>query len=189
MTKSELREIYLNKRKAISAAEHRELSRQITQAFFEKIDLQSVHSVNCFISLKRTGEVETKQIFERLWQDHQRIKTFAPRINVRSGELESVAITDQTHLVENKWQILEPEGSPTDPAALDLVIVPLLCFDEHGYRVGYGKGFYDRFLAGCRPDCQKVGLSFFPPIERIDDIDAFDIQLDSCVTPSELFRF
>jgi 5-formyltetrahydrofolate cyclo-ligase len=189
MTKSELREIYLNKRKAVSAAEHRELSHQIAQAFFEKIDLQTVRSVNCFISLKRTAEVETEQIFERLWQYHPRIKTFAPRINMRSGELQSVAINDQTNNVENEWQIPEPEGAPTDPASLDLVIVPLLCFDEHGYRVGYGKGFYDRFLAGCRPDCQKVGLSFFLPVEEIDDIKEFDIQLDSCVTPSELFRF
>lgn len=187
MTKSELREIYLNKRKAISAAEHNELSNQITQTFFEKIYLQKVRSLNCFISLKRKGEVETKGIFERLWQDHPRIRTFAPRINVRSGELESVAINDQTHLVENRWQIPEPEGASTDPASLDLVIVPLLCFDESGHRVGYGKGFYDRFLAGCRRDCTKVGLSFFSRVERIDDINEFDITLDLCITPKEVF--
>ncbi len=189
MTKSELREIYLNKRKAISASEHGELSHQIARTFFEKIDLQRVLSLNCFISLKRKGEVETKDIFERLWQDHPRIKTFAPRINIQTDELESVAINGQTNLIENKWQIAEPEGATTDPASLDLVIVPLLCFDESGYRVGYGKGFYDRFLAGCRPDCQKVGLSFFLPIEQIDYTDKFDIQLDSCITPSELFHF
>ncbi|PYS87080.1 MAG: 5-formyltetrahydrofolate cyclo-ligase [Acidobacteria bacterium] len=189
MTKSELREIYLNKRKAISAAEHFEISHQIALAFFEKIDLQNVRSLNCFISLKRKGEVETKDIFARLWQDHPRIKTFAPRINVRSGKLESIAIDDQTNLVENKWRIPEPEGASTDPASLDLVIVPLLCFDESGYRVGYGKGFYDQFLAGCRQDCQKVGLSFFPPIEQIDDTSEFDIRLDSCITPSDSFCF
>ena len=189
MTKSELREIYLNKRKAISAAEHRELSHQIAHAFFEKIDLQRVHSLNCFISLKSKGEVETKDIFERLWQDHPRIKTFAPRINTQTDELESVAMNGQTNLVENKWQIPEPDGAPTDPASLDLVIVPLLCFDESGYRVGYGKGFYDRFLAGCRPDCQKVGLSFFLPVKEIGDSNEFDIPLDSCITPKEVFSF
>ena len=189
MTKSELRDIYLNKRKAISAAEHANQSHLITQTFFEKIDLRNVRSLNCFISLKHKGEVETKDIFSRLWHDHPWIKTFAPRINVRSGKLESVAINDQTNLVENKWKIPEPEGAPTDRESLDLVIVPLLCFDESGHRVGYGKGFYDRFLAGCRQDCAKVGLSFFPPREQIDDIDQFDIPLDLCVSPGELFRF
>ena len=189
MTKSELREIYLNKRKAISAAEHANQSHLITQTFFEKIDLQNVRSLNCFISLKHKGEVETKDIFERLWQDHPRIKTFAPRINTQTDELESVAINGQTNLIENKWQIAEPEGATTDPASLDLVIVPLLCFDESGHRVGYGKGFYDRFLAGCRRDSTKVGLSFFSPSEQIDDIDEFDIRLDFCVSPNELFRF
>jgi 5-formyltetrahydrofolate cyclo-ligase len=69
------------------------------------------------------------------------------------------------------------------------VIVPLLCFDRRGHRVGYGKGFYDRYLQKCRPDCIKAGLSFFDPVDLIDDTYADDIPLDICVTPSETFRF
>ena len=70
-----------------------------------------------------------------------------------------------------------------------MVLVPLLCFDESGHRVGYGKGFYDRFLTKCRPDTQKVGLSYFPPVKEITDADSFDIRLDLCLTPEKVWRF
>ena len=69
------------------------------------------------------------------------------------------------------------------------MIVPLLCFDARGHRVGYGKGYYDRFLQKCRPDCIKAGLSFFPPVKKIDDIHVADVQLDLVVTPNETFYF
>ena len=77
---------------------------------------------------------------------------------------------------------------PTDnlfvsPQQIDLVLIPLLVFDQRGYRVGYGKGFYDRFLAQCRPDAQKIGLSLEPPVTVIDDVDDYDVALDGCVMP------
>lgn len=93
-------------------------------------------------------------------------------------------------LALSDWQIHEPSHNETIASnEIDLVIVPLLAFDERGYRVGYGRGFYDRFLAQCRPDAQKIGLSYFPPVERIDDVNEFDIKLDSCVTPGKVWRF
>jgi 5-formyltetrahydrofolate cyclo-ligase len=76
-----------------------------------------------------------------------------------------------------------------NPEAIDTAIVPLLCFDERGYRVGYGKGYYDRFLAKCRPNCLKIGLSFFEPVENIDDINEYDIPLDLCIAPDRTITF
>jgi len=61
--------------------------------------------------------------------------------------------------------------------------VPLLISDEQHYRVGYGKGFYDRFLANCRKDCKKIGLNFFKPIQKISDSNEFDIALDEVIYP------
>ena len=63
-----------------------------------------------------------------------------------------------------------------------MVLVPGVCFDRDGHRVGYGKGFYDRFLKTCRPDCVKIGLSFFEPVEKIDDVHNGDIALDFLVS-------
>jgi 5-formyltetrahydrofolate cyclo-ligase len=80
-------------------------------------------------------------------------------------------------------------GDDTDPEVLDVALIPMLCFDEAGHRVGYGKGYYDGFLHGCRPDCIKVGLNFFPPVERIDDPHGADIPLDLCITPGRVYRF
>ncbi|HJS52384.1 MAG TPA: 5-formyltetrahydrofolate cyclo-ligase, partial [Pyrinomonadaceae bacterium] len=98
--------------------------------------------------------------------------------------------TPETRLLENFWGIREPPiDEAIDPSEIDLVIVPLLCFDERGFRVGHGKGFYDKFLAGCRADCLKVGFTFFPPTDPIDDIDEYDVPLDQCVTPERVYVF
>lgn len=184
MTKAELRQIYLDKRKALSPADHAAQSLEISQRFFSDIDLSPISSLHCFISLKHKGEVETSAIFQRLWTEFPSIATFAPRINA-DNELDSVPFNVDSHLEENKWKIPEPTtGEVVDPGILDMVIVPLLCFDRRGQRVGYGGGFYDRFLARCRPDCKKIGLSFFPPIDNIADVEATDIRLNACYTPN-----
>ena len=70
-----------------------------------------------------------------------------------------------------------------------MVFVPLLAYDKQGNRVGYGKGFYDNFLSKCKPETIKIGLSFFPPEEKIKDVSESDVKLDFCVTPEEVFRF
>ncbi len=187
MTKSELRKLYLEKRRDLSAVEHAELSSQIAEHLFSNFDLESITTIHCFISLKHIGEVETSDIFKRLWGEFPQIRTLAPRVNDQTGEIDALTFDHDTKLVENKWKISEPaNGEPIDPSEIDIVLVPLVCFDTLGFRVGYGKGFYDKFLAKCRPDCLKIGLSFFPPIERIDDIHDGDVPLDSCITPDGL---
>jgi 5-formyltetrahydrofolate cyclo-ligase len=128
-------------------------------------------------------------IYFRLWRDHPEIKVFAPRVDAATGELKSVGFDADTEFTESSWGIREPVGDPADPDGLDLVIVPLLCFDLSGHRVGYGKGYYDRFLAKCRPDCLKIGLSLFPPIDEIEDLHDGDVPVDLCITPDEVFRF
>jgi 5-formyltetrahydrofolate cyclo-ligase len=67
--------------------------------------------------------------------------------------------------------------------------VPLLAYDKHGNRVGYGKGFYDNFLSKCKPETIKIGLSFFPPEDKIDDVSENDVNLDFCVTPEGIISF
>ena len=64
---------------------------------------------------------------------------------------------------------------------IDVVLIPLIVFDENGHRIGYGKGYYDRFLESCRPDTLKVGLSILPPIKEIPEVEAHDIPMDYCI--------
>ena len=70
-----------------------------------------------------------------------------------------------------------------------MVFVPLLAFDEKGNRVGYGKGFYDKFLANCKPETIKIGLSFFEAEDKIKEISENDMQLNYCVTPNKIYSF
>ena len=85
---------------------------------------------------------------------------------------------------------MEPPGDIAIlPKDIDMVFVPLLSFDKNGYRVGYGKGYYDKFLANCREDLVKVGFSFFEPVVKIEDVDGYDIPLNYCLTPENFYSF
>ena len=72
---------------------------------------------------------------------------------------------------------------------LDAIIIPLLCFTINGYRVGYGKGFYDNYLQKCNPKVLKIGLSYFNPVPKITDLNAFDVPLNICITPHKIYEF
>lgn len=106
--------------------------------------------------------------------------------------LENYAWNDETVFLTNRHGIEEPNpetSQPIDIQDIDAVLVPLLAFDRQGQRVGYGGGYYDRFLSQCRPDTLKIGLSHFEPIEEIEDVDEWDVKLDLCITPDRLYRW
>ena len=190
MTKAELRNVFLEKRKLLSAETVAKLSRSIAGTFFASFDLSRVKALHIYIAIAKFNEIDTSLFVEKVWSEFPQMRTIAPRLNKETGQLQSVVFNVKSKLSENSWGIGEPDGVElVDPKNVDMVIVPLLCFDEQGNRVGYGKGYYDRFLAQCRPDCVKVGLSFFPPVGHIDNINEFDISLDRCVTPEQIFDF
>ena len=190
MTKSELREKFLARQKSTSPAERLTKTEQIVQNLFENFDFADKRFVNCFVTLEKSNELDTSQIFKRFWLEFPETVTCAPRVCFAANQLENVRCSAETRFAFNKWQILEPEnGELVAPKKLDAVLVPLIAFDKCGFRVGYGKGFYDKFLKTCRADCAKIGLSFFPPVEKVVDAADFDVPLDWCVTPEAVFRF
>ena len=189
MTKSELRKIYLTKQKSLSDVLRGEKSLQITRHFFQTFDLCKVKYLHCFLPIKRTNEIDTNLIFQKIWRDFPQIETLVPRVNFQTNEIESLKLTPETNLVQNVWQIDEPaDNELIETKKIDMVLVPLLCFDARGFRVGYGKGFYDKFLSKCRKDCVKIGLSFFPPVAEISDINEHDIALPYSITPDKVFK-
>lgn len=189
MLKKELRKSYLARQKSLSPAEREEKSRQISDNFFRNFDLIEARFLHCFLPIEKFNEIETSTIFERVRRDFPRIETLVPRVDFQTGEIENLRFTPETELVQNAWQIHEPAHDETiETQKIDLVLVPLLCFDLRGFRVGYGKGFYDRLLKNCRLDCRKIGLSYFQPVAEIEDAQEFDVKLDFCVTPEEIFN-
>jgi 5-formyltetrahydrofolate cyclo-ligase len=91
--------------------------------------------------------------------------------------------------VEDRYGIPVPRDFELiSPEQIQVVFVPLLAVDYQGQRIGYGKGYYDRFLATIDPKVIKIGLSIFEPIPHIPS-ESFDIPLDYCFTPKNMFNF
>ncbi len=190
MSKTELRKIYLDKRRKLNSAECAHFNLQIYNLFFSSIDLSFVKIIHIFLPLEKNNEPDTWMIVDRIRREFPHIRISVPKVNAQTSELENFYFEGLHQIEINQWGIPEPrQGIPTPSEKIDLVIVPLLVFDEAGNRIGYGKGFYDRFLIQCRLDCKKVGLSFFEPVEFIADPDAHDVKLNSCITPKEVYRF
>lgn len=190
MLKSELRKIYLEKRKTFSKEDVERQSLQIAERFFSEFNFKKINYLHGFLPIERFHEIDTRLIFHRVWFEFSHIETAVPRINFETDELESLKFTPVTELVLNTWMIHEPAHNElVESAKLDVVLVPLLAFDRAGFRAGYGKGYYDKFLKNCRADCLKIGLSYFPPVEKIADLNEFDVRLDCCLTPNEIYRF
>ena len=188
MTKAELRKIYLTKQRSLSPFERKRKSEQIATFFFQHFDLAKIKFLNCFVAIEKFNEVDTLLIFQKIWLEFPQIETLVPRINFQTNEIENLKFTETTKLFKNTWEIDEPtENELVETEKIDIVLVPLLCFDVQGFRVGYGKGFYDRFLKNCRTDCLKIGLSYFPPTEVISDAQNFDVKLDFCITPEKVW--
>ncbi len=188
MTKTELRKTYLARQKALSSTERAEKSSVIALHFFECVDLSKIKILHCFIPIEKFNEVDTLIILRALRENSPKTRIAVPRINFETRELESLICTYETKLIENAWEIREPAGGElVEPEEIDMVLVPGLAFDQVGHRVGYGKGFYDRFLKTCRNDCVKIGFSYFDPVEEIADVHEGDTALSACITPDGIF--
>ena len=191
MKKSELRKHYLFKRKAISTEEMATKSQQITDLFFQKFDLSAINYLHIFLPIIKQNEINTYLIIRKLQKEYSKINLVIPKIIPAKSELEHY-LFDEINLSENAWGILEPSGENQEKILsqhIDLVIIPLLIFDKNGNRVGYGKGFYDRFLQQCKPEMLKIGICLEDPIEKIEDVNEFDVKMDLCITPNKIYEF
>ena len=187
MTKAELRKSNLIKQKALSPNERRSASDRIAENFFNEFDLRAVRFLHVFIPIEKFNEIDTRPVVERLWRDHPEIQVVVPRVDFETNELRNLRFERGTELAKNRWDIDEPtHRDEVDTEDIDAVLVPGLAFDHRGHRVGYGKGFYDRFLKSCSTSCAKIGLSYFEPVEIIDDSHDGDVPVNSIISPQHV---
>lgn len=190
MTKAALRTQFLSQRKALLPNDVAERSAAIANRFFLEHSIIS-GTLHLFLPIDRQNEVDTWLIIRQLWRDFPAVRVVVSVTDMVTNQLTHYPLLPDMTLTENRWGIPEPlsDAAPIPATDFDSVLVPLLAFDRQGHRVGYGKGYYDRFLANCRPDCRKIGLSLFGPIDRITDVEPTDVQLDGCLTPERTYYF
>jgi 5-formyltetrahydrofolate cyclo-ligase len=191
VNKKDLRKLFIEKRNALTLEECKSRSEQIAELFFSfpGFHLSSHRYLHLYLPIIGKKEIDTTLILKGLTENFPDIKIALSKSDFTNYSMQFFECTKETVLIENVYGIPEPDGGILiKPAQLDLVLVPLLLTDEAGNRIGYGKGFYDRFLAQCRPDCIKIGLSFEKPVPKIIP-DEFDVPLDFCITPEKIFDF
>ena len=185
-TKSALRAFYLKKRRDLLEETHEKQSFAIANRCLV-LPIWEHQYFHLFLPIESKAEVDTSLVLTLLQGRDKEV--VLPRLKGKTA-LEHILLNDSTRIVSNKWQIPEPvDGIVFDPKLLEVVFIPLLIFDLKGHRVGYGQGYYDRFLSQCKPEVVKIGLSFFDPIEAITDIYKGDIALNYCVCPDKIYSF
>lgn len=192
MNKAELRNLYQQKRAELTADQVQNYSFRIAEQLFELLSGKAVDFVHIYLPIASDKEVDTWLVINKFLKERKGVTIVIPKIVSGTRELEHYVYNPEVPLIVNRWSIPEPDPEKSNqilPEQLDLVLVPLLCFDSSGYRVGYGGGYYDRFLVKCKPAVLKVGLSFFDPGPSIDDIDKYDVAMDYTVTPDRTYSF
>lgn len=177
--KQELRSRLLERRVAIPEDAWRRKSDAILRRLQEEEAFGAAETIHCYISMNGRREPDTHPLLQSLLKEGRRVAV--PVTQFGSGTLNHVRLTDWEELEPNRWGVPEPPGGErVDPGEPDLVIVPMVGGDRNRNRLGYGKGFYDRFLQGV--DGMKLGLLFEEGLVERVPTEPFDVPLDRIVT-------
>ena len=181
--KAALREAMLERRRALDAEAHRELSAAIGERLRGDERYRDARVLHSYIDA-RDNEVATRDLVQVALHEGRRV--VCPRA-LPGGRLEHYEIGSLQDLEPGRFGLLEPppdSARAVDPSAIDLVLVPGIVFDREGFRAGFGGGYYDRFLAAI--DAPSIGLAF--ALQLVDRVprEAHDVPVDAIVTEHEV---
>ncbi|MBF8149781.1 5-formyltetrahydrofolate cyclo-ligase [Winogradskyella sp. F6397] len=187
MTKAVLRKKYKNLRQQLSDTQVDDFSIKIANKLLT-LDIWDKSFYHVFLTIEEQKEINTDYILNILAGKDKNI--IISKSHIKDYSMTHFLLTDNTRLKKSTYNVPEPvDGIAIQASQLEVVFVPLLAYDKTGNRVGYGKGFYDRFLAQCKPETLKIGLSFFEAENEAFETSEEDIKLDYCVTPNQVFQF
>lgn len=188
MDKKLLRSKYKELRAQLTAQQIEQSSLDIANQLLQ-LDIWKKNFYHLFLSIEKQKEVQTDFVLHILQGKDKNV--VISKSNFEDYSMSHQLLTDATKLSINKWGIPEPveAGIIIKEEQLDVVFIPLLACDQKGNRIGYGKGFYDRFLRNCRSNTVKIGLSFFHPLEEAIEHSIDDVPLNMLVCPNEVFYF
>jgi len=178
LMKQETRLKARNRRSKLSETERKEKSARILESvkslkFFKKADV-----VSCYVNTKT--EAETRDLIEWIWSVGRTVVVpFSDGNEMKMSKIKSLSELEPKSLFHEPIEKNEFQGK------IDVFIVPGIAFDESGARIGYGKGFYDRFLEN-HSDCVLVGLAF--DCQLVEGIlkEEHDVSMDFVVTEKRI---
>jgi 5-formyltetrahydrofolate cyclo-ligase len=179
--KHHLRKFWKSKRKEITPADLHSWNAAIVAHITHHLQNLEKSRVHLFLPIRSNQEVDLQSL---LTLDHSFYSSISEHDSPR---MTTVSINQNTSLQVDKWGIPTPINASGYTGELDLIFVPLLAVDQKGHRLGYGKGYYDRFLAE-HPKAQKVGVHWFPPIPELPT-DQYDIALNAYIYPEGIIHF
>ena len=189
ISKQELRSRYLNYRNQLSISERRKKSAEIWRLLKEEAVYQHAGIVLAYMDYR--SEVMTTGLVEELFEKHEK-RVFAPK--VEGMDIRFYEVYGMEDFVDGYQGIREPEGDKcrlfTEQIAAQekcLLLVPGAVFDRKRGRMGYGKGFYDRYLAAF-PELHSAALAFECQIAKSVPIEAHDKKPDIIITDKGIIR-
>ncbi len=194
-SKPVLRAAMLAQRKKISPTQIQQKSRQLHTAFVQEDVWKQARSVGLYMAL--AGEVATVPLVEQAWQEGKRV--YLPRCHKgKRGEMDFIACTSHEDVAVGAYGIIEPKAelavrteailsAQNGVWDLDLLLVPGVAFDTQGYRIGFGGGYYDRFLQRVyAPTTQQrtrcLGVAFTWQVVKSVPFDAWDMPMHGLLT-------
>ena len=176
--KSYIRKAILEKRSKVSVKEVKSLSQKIRTSLFSLKEYKSAKAVMFYVSFNK--EVSTREMIK----EALKTKTVIVPKCVKN-EIAPYAIKSIEELKKGTLGILEPKTKNIFPKEkIDLIIVPGIAFDKRGFRIGYGKGYYDRFLKNLK--AKKIALAFeFQVIKKVPENEK-DVPVDMVVTEKRI---
>ncbi|TVR18070.1 MAG: 5-formyltetrahydrofolate cyclo-ligase [Balneolaceae bacterium] len=183
MNKAELRKYFLKKRAALSLQFVDEKSREIVKRIVNLDAFKQAKVIHCYASISKKREADTVEFISACKRLGKTI--IMPKV-LPKGEMVHIEVKNQTLFKENKWGVEEPlEGKSVQADYPDFIVVPMVAGDNNRNRIGYGKGYYDRFLS--RTKGVKVGILF--ECQMFDGLlptEVFDVPLDMLVNEKEV---
>lgn len=179
MKKEELRKINKQKRKELSLCEVKEKSEKAFKNFINSDIYKNAKVIMLYYPIG--NETDTSYLFEKAVEDNKTV--VFPVTDIETNEMTAVMADKNTKFSKGGYSVFEPcDKKEFDKKLIDVVIVPGIAFDKIGFRVGFGKGCYDRFLD--KTNAIKVGYCYdFQIVETILK-DSFDIKMDYLVSES-----
>lgn len=185
MEKKRIRDEILEKRSKLDKKTINSYSNSISDKLFETSSYKNSTTIMCFISF--SDEVNTHELIKNAIKHG---KTIVVPITVsKTKELKVSELLDFSELEIGYYNILTPKAEFirfVDPNTIDLVLVPGVAFARNGYRVGYGGGYYDRFLSKLDSQVKKIGLGFYLQVVDTVPVENFDIPIDAIITEKEI---